>query len=41
VAALGARRRAVRVREGRALADALTLLGPGDAGGLEDVLRVC
>jgi dATP pyrophosphohydrolase len=27
-------------REGRALADALALLGPGDAGGLEDVLRV-
>ena len=28
-------------REGRALADALALLGSGDAGGLEDVLRVC
>lgn len=27
-------------REGRALADALSLLGRGDAGGLEDVLRV-
>jgi len=28
-------------RERRALADALALLGPGDAGGFEDVLRVC
>jgi hypothetical protein len=27
-------------REARALADALALLGNGDAGGLEDVLRV-
>jgi len=27
-------------REGRALADTLALLGRGDAGGLEDVLRV-
>jgi len=27
-------------REGRALADALALVGRGDAGGLEDVLRV-
>ena len=27
-------------REGRALADVLALLGRGDAGGLEDVLRV-
>jgi dATP pyrophosphohydrolase len=27
-------------REARALADALALLGRGDAGGLEDVLRV-
>jgi 8-oxo-dGTP pyrophosphatase MutT (NUDIX family) len=27
-------------REGRALADALDLVGGGDAGGLEDVLRV-
>ena len=28
-------------RERRALADALALLGHGDAGGFEDVLRVC
>jgi 8-oxo-dGTP pyrophosphatase MutT (NUDIX family) len=28
-------------REARALADAVTLLGQGDAGPVEDVLRVC
>jgi hypothetical protein len=28
-------------REARALDDILTLLGSGDAGAVEDVLRVC
>jgi hypothetical protein len=28
-------------REGRALEDAVLLLGSGDAGAVEDVLRVC
>jgi dATP pyrophosphohydrolase len=28
-------------REGRALADAVALIGNGDAGAVEDVLRVC
>lgn len=40
---LPAERAAVRFawpREGRALGDTLALLGRGDAGGLEDVLRV-
>jgi dATP pyrophosphohydrolase len=35
-----AARRFAWPREGRALSDALALLGHGDAGGLEDVLRV-
>ncbi len=35
-----ARERFAWPRERRALADALALLGTGDAGGLEDVLRV-
>jgi 8-oxo-dGTP pyrophosphatase MutT (NUDIX family) len=36
-----ATRRFAWPREGRALADAVTLLGGGDAGVVEDVLRVC
>jgi dihydroneopterin triphosphate diphosphatase len=36
-----ARRRFAWPREGRALDDAVALLGDGDAGAVEDVLRVC
>ena len=36
-----ARRRFAWPREGRALEDAVALLGGGDAGAVEDVLRVC
>lgn len=36
-----ARRRFAWPREGRALDDAVALLGRGDAGPVEDVLRVC
>jgi dATP pyrophosphohydrolase len=36
-----ARRRFAWPREARALDDILTLLGSGDAGAVEDVLRVC
>jgi len=36
-----ARRRFAWPREGRALEDAVALLGRGDAGLVEDVLRVC
>ena len=36
-----ARQRFAWPREGRALEDAVTLLGRGDAGPVEDVLRVC
>jgi 8-oxo-dGTP pyrophosphatase MutT (NUDIX family) len=36
-----ARRRFAWPREGRALEDILALLGGGDAGAVEDVLRVC
>jgi dihydroneopterin triphosphate diphosphatase len=36
-----ARRRFAWPREGRALDDAVALLGTGDAGAVEDVLRVC
>jgi 8-oxo-dGTP pyrophosphatase MutT (NUDIX family) len=36
-----ARRRFSWPREGRALEDAVALLGTGDAGPVEDVLRVC
>jgi 8-oxo-dGTP pyrophosphatase MutT (NUDIX family) len=36
-----ARRRFAWPREGRALEDAVALLGRGDAGAVEDVLRVC
>ena len=36
-----ARRRFAWPREGRALEDAVALLGAGDAGPVEDVLRVC
>ncbi len=36
-----ARRRFAWPREGRCLDDALRLIGAGDAGALEDVLRVC
>jgi 8-oxo-dGTP pyrophosphatase MutT (NUDIX family) len=36
-----ATRRFAWPREGRALADAVTLVGSGDAGAVEDVLRVC
>jgi len=36
-----ARRRFAWPREGRALEDILALLGGGDAGAVEDVLRIC
>ena len=36
-----ARRRFAWPREGRALEDAVALVGRGDAGAVEDVLRVC
>jgi len=36
-----ARERFAWPRERRALEDALALVGPGDAGPLEDVLRIC
>ncbi|HYC31042.1 MAG TPA: NUDIX domain-containing protein [Gemmatimonadales bacterium] len=36
-----ARRRFAWPREGRALDDAVALVGRGDAGAVEDVLRVC
>ena len=36
-----AARRFAWPREGRALADAVALVGRGDAGAVEDVLRVC
>jgi dATP pyrophosphohydrolase len=39
--ATAARGRFAWPREARALADAVTLVGRGDAGAVEDVLRVC